>query len=787
VASNQPLGLQEKSVTTGGNKMKKILIVGDWLVDEHWVTGVHRSSTSSRTGVAHYRALHSLNSTVESFCGAGQTASLLYNIKRYGTNSGQYNISGIGLWHKDDTQSLESMFELANLRERTPYRIAPKKLTSVDRVKLINLYEILDTEEQNQVCTTRILRIHYAVSPDDVRFQRIDWELPLPRHEKQHISGYSVLLDENRIENSIDQIIKQINNDIDIVVIKDLCKGVVTRPLVKALAKRYQNKEWYVSTKAWDPSWLEELKQVNLKLLLIPQIAAQAAITSTSDEPISCWLTPSGKPDLMVYKKLDALLDKIKPASPKSSEELQPLVIVLPDFYQVITYSPNRKRSNDDVEIDLKIPIAHPEDVHYDCVIQTTKSPRKKVLPMAMASIFFPLMIDALSNPSKKKKNKQYADLTAKEMTSMINNAIRRTHEWIKFEGDRIKKPDSWDPTSGPFLSKNANSFALDLHLDFIESNWNYDKARWLQATNGIGVINTQKGNEPPVSRFELWRSMSEVSGYVCLDGTKRGELRKLTREIRLFFAEGNRQHTACMLVASPGSGKTYLVGQLAESMNLRSLSFNITQMTSRMDLTDCFDTIVTTQARNRGEALVVFIDEINAVLEGNPVYDAFLSPLEDGVYVRGGKVFHIDPCIWIFSGTEDPSFVDLSKSSAIRAAEKKSDFVSRLSLGIMDIRRPPGSTKGPIENVYMGVNIIVNEYPDVRYVSDKILKLFHALPNDVGVRTIKYLVKSFRDIQYGEVWTKNISVSKIRDIMGEEMFNKWNNKFSERKIMIEL
>jgi bifunctional ADP-heptose synthase (sugar kinase/adenylyltransferase) len=216
--------------------MKSILIVGDWLVDEHWVTGVHRSSTSSRTGIAHYRSLHSLTSTVKSFCGAGQTASLLYNIKRYETESDQYSICGIGLWHKSDTPALKSMFNLDNLRGRTPYRITPKKLKRVKNVKLVNLYKILDDEETKQVCTTRILRIHYAVSSDDVRFERIDWELPPPRHEEQHISGYSVLSDQDCIENRLKPIYEEIDENIDIVVIKDLCKGVVTRPFIKALA-----------------------------------------------------------------------------------------------------------------------------------------------------------------------------------------------------------------------------------------------------------------------------------------------------------------------------------------------------------------------------------------------------------------------------------------------------------------------------------------------------------------------------------------------------------------------
>jgi hypothetical protein len=68
--------------STADQKAKKILVVGDWFVDEHWVMGVHRSATSSRTGHAHYRALHNMSSTVQSFCGAGLTASLLYQVKK---------------------------------------------------------------------------------------------------------------------------------------------------------------------------------------------------------------------------------------------------------------------------------------------------------------------------------------------------------------------------------------------------------------------------------------------------------------------------------------------------------------------------------------------------------------------------------------------------------------------------------------------------------------------------------------------------------------------------------
>ena len=110
------------------------------------------------------------------------------------------------------------------------------------------------------------------------------------------------------------------------------------------------------------------------------------------------------------------------------------------------------------------------------------------------------------------------------------------------------------------------------------------------------------------------------------------------------------------MLVASPGSGKTFLVNRLAKSLGMRGLKFNITQMLSKSDILDCFDTIVTTQAQNRDEKIIVFFDEINAQLGGQYVYDTFLAPIEEGVYVRAGKTFPIDPCVWIFAGTEKPT-----------------------------------------------------------------------------------------------------------------------------------
>ncbi len=199
------------------------------------------------------------------------------------------------------------------------------------------------------------------------------------------------------------------------------------------------------------------------------------------------------------------------------------------------------------------------------------------------------------------------------------------------------------------------------------------------------------------------------------------------------------------MLIASPGSGKTFLVRRLADAVKLRFLGFNITQMIGKSDLLDCFDTIVTNQAQNREQSLLVFVDEINAKLDSQHVYDTFLAPLEEHVYVRAGKTFHIDPCVWVFAGTERPMS---QKGAEHDKSDKASDFESRLTLPPVDLKVGSAS-EDQVEKVYLGVSLLRKAFPDVRWVSKKVLQAFHSLPRDLEAREIKHFVESFVDIQY--------------------------------------
>jgi len=182
--------------------------------------------------------------------------------------------------------------------------------------------------------------------------------------------------------------------------------------------------------------------------------------------------------------------------------------------------------------------------------------------------------------------------------------------------------------------------------------------------------------------------------------------------------------------------------------------------MIHRDELLDLFDMVATEQAE-KGSKVLVFVDEINAKLDGSHVYGAFLSPTEAGYYMRRGTKCNLKPCIWIFAGTE---FED----DKLEKGEKLSDFKSRITMiekidykslqfKYGDLRESELKDEARLEQVYLGASMIHDIFSDVREVSQDVLNLFYQLdPEEVPAREIRKLVLSLQNVQYGRVNKKN-------------------------------
>ena len=713
---------------------RRVLIVGDWLVDEHWVVGEHRSDSASRTGQKHSRALHRSSCCVRSLCGAGQVATILYNATR--GEKPLYDITGFGMWHPGDTEELTVMLDPKQNVANTPHRLVPiqrsgKKMV---RAKLFNLA----TRKQNEkVGTTRVIRVYDRSRSQGELNNRLDWELWLTHADRTELAkGVRKFL-----KGLADRL-----GDFDHIVVKDLGKGVVTRELISALAARSSKKAtWYVSSKQWKPNWFSDLPKKRVRLLLIPQLAARNAIRDEYIES-STWMTVGGGGSREAIAALSGL----------SKDFPRAHVVVLPNAMSVLARDPANPGK------------AKSARVRGYMQRHVGNLQRSSVVPMA--SVFFPALItELLDFPG------------SRDFLATLKRSLDFTNAWMRHEYRRVLE-DNWRPLpeQNPDLAGEPRR-----HFDnWREFDWVDAGKHWDQSSEKQGIVRYESESGREIQKLQLWRAMTEIDGYVACAPSKRHVLKSLVEHGRLFNA-ARSTHMAFMLVDTPGSGKSYLVQRLARKLQMRFLSFNITQMLTRNDLMQCFDKIVTSQSQSPNESFLVFIDEINASIEGQHVYDAFLAPLEDGIYTRSGNSFHIRPCFWVFAGTRMPSTGDNS--------DKGSDFETRLT------RRPPfemtidpkmaSDVKGALlERTYVGAAMILRFFPDVRRVSRKVLEAINILPGSMSAREIGQFVKGFRNVQYGMVTSMNLrpTWSEDHDVQPEAVKD-WNKKWTTEAEEAEL
>ncbi len=296
------------------------------------------------------------------------------------------------------------------------------------------------------------------------------------------------------------------------------------------------------------------------------------------------------------------------------------------------------------------------------------------------------------------------------------------------------------------------------------EGKWDKVKEEWNFATGKKGKSNIGIIRRKGISNLDVWRGSTELFGYIACIEEKVEILRKIGHKLRSFKKDPSPTRPLSILIqADPGSGKTSLAKALARCFGFTFVHRDITQMIHRDELVDLFDEIATKQA-NGANKILIFVDEINADLEGEPVYGAFLAPLEESVYSRKGGSFRLQPCAWIFAGTklqEDP------KSS--NKGYKLSDFLSRMTMFVkidyLSIKEKAKRKKAIIrkeaklEQLYLGAFMIKQFFPDVEWISNEVLQKFYSLdPEQTPARKIRQWASALKNVQYGKVTRENCS-----------------------------
>ena len=700
--------------------MKNILVVGDWVVDEHWIVGRHRSTTASRRGDEHYHALHDLDSGVEALCGAGLVASLLSAAEL--DRNRAFTVHGIGAWHPADERELATMLLHSGLDKRNPYRVNRERSSQKAVVRLHNV-----CDEADKPGTTRVIRVY--LEPEMKHLYRLDWEQTPPADPASHRLNWI----QNASQATKWWKRRQALNGFrpDAIVVKDLVKGVISDALIERLVKSFPagktGPRWYISSKQWHlkqerrdswavapDSWLRRLRDQDVRLVFVPQVAAAAA-QSTKD--INAWTIASGGPSWHAMRIMDAL------GGAFSRDFKGPEVAILPERSKVFLRTGAGKERALVVGDD------------------PTQGSENRV---PVSSVLFASLVAMMEGIG-----------TTQEASAVLATATAKTEDWVKTETGRFQ-PATWHP---------SRHTAIDIRqtegIRYTPRSWGDELDNWVEARRGLGIISSRrKGahSDRGEITLELWRATTDVEDYVCLVPEKREAVRSIKRELRTFVANPHR-NVSVLLESDPGSGKTFLLNKLADELGLELMPFNITRMTSLENILDCFDEIVSRQASAPSRRILVFFDEINAAINKSPVYGTFLDPIDRGTYTRSGRSFHIRPCAWVFAGTGIGDSAPETKGS---------DFKSRLTLP--PLRFPAGdfTEAGDLERVYIGSTFLTRAFPDVTHVSGLVLDAFRLVHPGTSLRDQERLVLKFRDIHKNEVWGNSVPLDAIEETWAE-------------------
>lgn len=773
---------------------KKVLVVGDWFIDENWLMAKTDNYHSTDVGDAHYNSLiKGPDSFVLSVCGVANVLKVLSGNDITDSINSKYDILGIGAWNPRDTALIKSILcaEKETKLFMTPYTLTNNLHTLTNNLQKkndlpclhrYNLKNIVSNHKTNDVSTNRIYRIYEGFGSDLPKLRyRFDWQLDLDKT----FLDYSILDDISNVE---------------AIVIVDHGKGVVTDTLIQKLLSKHENANWYVRTKMKSPSWLNVFREQKKSLRLI-----------VVDQQLINYMY-----GVRIWKRSTSLC--------RASLELLGNMLGLKTYQHgkpVEASLMNAENTAILFEDNWAITGSRFKETNAKICYFPKSSDEKMTIRVGRTSIFFNSLI--------------YWDLMVSQLdentiSKATEWALRNMNEWMNkcTEAWKNEKPSA---LSGPFSEviswHTTNNFEIregticeDYETSWEEWNLSSTKQGILTYTIGQDESKTlPKASEDDryntddnlLRELHLWRSYGTLPNYVCPGGEKRSNVNDLVSSLNEYSKSDD--HTVpfnCLFIAEPGWGKSYLAQCLSDYFDFDFLSYSIAQMSSTKELIDSFKEIASTQKRS-SKKILVFMDEIDAKITGETALGLLLSPMWDGKFKTEGYTNKIDPCIWIFAC--------IKPLIALRKLTKGRDFLSRINGPIINIDFLDNENRDDIhrgnigearritklknslsrtsstmpsddkrtEIVYQVVNLLNNLFGPISNIDSDVLNLFYNILPINGVRSLQIFASKFKNITKGTIKKRNVpDLMQDKELERQiELLNKdeYKNTFLDDKL----
>ena len=618
-------------------KKETILIVGDWFYDEHLFLSSHHSEVGSYTGKFHFR-IPDKQATIQT-ANMGGCGILLKQFMHY-QDLKKYYFVGVGLWNTADDELVHCLlcpFGETNkflnpflIRDFPKYEIMPKKKYDCPYSKgknchenflLINLADHGAKTGNTEAPTNRVRRYYEGLPGESPSLlAQLDAECS----------------NEANIPRVYEKLEGLKDRKIAAVVLLDYGRNVLNKKLVEVLSKYIDKKaRIFVRSKFGNADWILTLSK-KFKWLELIVLDHRVAARMMGDNVR--WL----------YGK-------------NLSKGALKLLVGL----TITTKGKPRKFKKAAVLLDDNSVIA--ADGEF-CFSITDSLGDRQPINISRTTTFFAALIAQILTYGK-----------AASYYAQCLQARSCSYEWTRSIVSRNKNAEHWVSFSQLLsdalstIKKNPESL-LPVKTKYAELS-----KEWADALAGNGQI-TIKINHKKIYKLQLWRSESMLPGYVCIGEAKRRQFDQLVCKIKDFVeSQHEKDQLSCLITASPGWGKSYFADCLSTCLGVQRLAYSVAQMSTTDDFVECLAEIASVQTRKK-ERLLIFMDEINATIQGNFVTQLLLGPLYGGEFRYHNMRFKLRPAAWIFASS--------TRIQNIEGDLKRSDFVTRLNSQIIDLDR---------------------------------------------------------------------------------------------------
>lgn len=727
-----------------------ILVVGDFFLDENWLMARCDNLHSTNVGDAHYRSLlNTSDSMILSLCGIANVLKILSGPQGESISPksllNDYRLVGVGVWNPKDEDVIKCI-----LCQKGYYKIkvTPYTLKGLERKQkksdngcpyskngiikcdsqpqMINLLKFTD---ESLVSTNRLYRIYEGFGSDQPKLLcRYDWQMKI---------------DKTKLE--LDQLDNIENSNVTKIIIVDHGKEVIGKKLVKELYKRYPNAEWYIRIKQSSPPWLNSLIKNNIRLKLI--ITDEQMIKNKYGVRKWAYNNTLGRGSLEILGDLLGL-DKYQDGKEVKNTDYPKIENAAILFEDNSAIAGTLMENADDANV-VYIP-----------------APQGKIQPIRVGrtSIFFNSLIYWDLSPRTKDDQKDIGCEYA------LNNMYQWTKEcsdaWMNEEINSLSGPFDEVITWGNIISNKKHD----------NPSFQYKKEwdKWNNSSNFNNLFLQEK-----IKKIQLWRGYGILDSYMCPGGPKRTSINNLVNSLNTYNNEKNPKNPYnCLFLAEPGWGKSYLAECLSKHFDYEYLEYSIAQKPSAKDLIDDFKEIASTQKRISKKVLV-FIDEIDAEIEGHEALSLLLGPMWNGNFKTERETYKIDPCIWVFASTKP--------LDSIRKLSKGRDFLSRINGDTLNLDYLTDENREKIheraneedrwlklnkhfqntpilqtELVYLGINILNKKFGTITHIDREVLRLFFNIFPENGIRSLSIFVSYFSQPIDGKI--RKINVPDIKD-----------------------